>query len=180
MFHPSHSGLRALFKAEASFFQAAVIGKRWYIPKEKKNCTWNVQICTKIGFEKSFFFSASCRLEVSECDSEPHIVLEQFEEGGSCRHLCSKAVIAQFMSRAGEGRNTAVSGSIYQQLQRAVLAVFTFALRKPLFKSSPGYLDFPKKLSTPPLCQWALCFDQSANKLVEEKIRKIPLLTSKL
>ena len=113
MFHPSHSGLRAQFKAEASFFQAAVIGKRCHIPKEKKNCTWNVQICTKIGFKK-FFFSASYRLEVSECDSEPHIVLEQFEEGGSCRHLCSKAVIAQFMSRAREGRHTAVSGSIYQ------------------------------------------------------------------
>ena len=107
--------------------------------------------------------------ESCECDSEPHIVLEQFEEGGSCRHLCSKAVIAQFMSRAGEGRHTAVSASIYQQLQRAV---FSYAL----FKSSPGYLDFPEKLSTPPLCQWALCFDQSANKLFEEKIP----LTSKL
>ena len=170
MFHPSHSGLRALFKAEASFFKLLSLAKGDIFQK-KKNCTWNVQIFTEIGFEKSFFLSSYNKLEVSECDSEPHIVLEQFEEGGSCRHLCSKAVIAQFMSRAREGRHTAVSASIYQQLQRAV---FSYALCKPLFKSSPGYLDFPEKLSTPPLCQWALCFDQSANKLFEEKMWKNP------
>ena len=121
MFHPSHSGLRALFKAEASFFKLLSLAKGDIFQK-KKNCTWNVQIFTEIGFEKSFFLSSYNKLEVSECDSKPHIVLEQFEEGGSCRHLCSKAVIAQFMSRAREGRHTAVSGSIYQQLQRAVFA----------------------------------------------------------
>lgn len=55
MFHPSHSGLRAQFKAEASFFKLLSLAKSDIFQKKKKNCTWNLQICTKIGFEKKFF-----------------------------------------------------------------------------------------------------------------------------